>query len=233
DSLRTDYIDVYELGVPDPDTDIDETLGALSDLAADGKIRTFGTSKLPPSQIADARSISERRGHGVFRTEEAPYSVLNRVVEYDLLPTCQRLGVGVLAFGPLAGGWLSGRYRTGTPTTTDSPRSQRPQMDATDPANAAKLAAADALAVVASDAGLTLPQLATAWAGHHPAVSTVVIGPRTIDQLEGSLAADGTHLPDDILDRVDEIVPSGVTLDITDAMWAHGTRALTATHRRR
>jgi len=88
--LGTDYIDVYELGAPDPQTDLDETLGALTDLVAAGKVRSFGTSKMPPSLIAEARSLAERRGHGVFRTEEAPYSILNRVVEYDLLPVCQR-----------------------------------------------------------------------------------------------------------------------------------------------
>ena len=231
--LETDYIDIYELGVPDPDTDLDETLAALTDLAAAGKIRCFGTSKMPPSQIAEARGVAERRGHGVFRSEEAPYSVLNRVLEYDLLPTCQRLGVGVLAFGPLAGGWLSGRYRSGQPVATSGPRSRRPNMDASDPANAAKLAAADALAALADESGLTLVQLATAWAARHPAVSSVVIGPRTMDQLDGSLAADGIELSDDVLDRIDAIVAPGVTLDIADTMWVHGTRALDPAQRRR
>ena len=231
--LKTDYIDVYELGVPDPDTDLDETLGAFTDLAAAGKIRSFGTSKLPPSQIAEARGLAERRGHGVFRVEEAPYSVLNRVAEYDLLPTCQRLGIGVLAFGPLAGGWLSGRYRHGQPVATSGPRSHGPHMDATNPANAAKFTAADALAALAEDTGLTLVQLATAWAARHPAVSSVVIGPRTLDQLDSSLAADGITLADDVLDHVDAIVAPGVTLDVTDTMWAHGTRALDAEQRRR
>lgn len=231
--LRTDYIDVYELGVPDPETDLDETLGVLTDLVAAGKIRSFGTSKMPPSQIAEARALAERRGHGVFRTEEAPYSILNRVLEYDLLPVCQRLGVGVLAFGALAGGWLSGRYRNGQEVAVSGPRSHRPDMDATAPANAAKFAAADALGAIADDSGLTLVQLATAWAARHPAVSTVVIGPRTMQQLEGSLAAADTELSDDVLDRVDAIVQPGVTLDVADTMWVHGTQALDATQRRR
>ncbi len=231
--LRTDYIDVYELGVPDPETDLDETLGALTDLVTAGKIRSFGTSKMPPSQIAEARALAERRGHGVFRTEEAPYSIINRVLEYDLLPVCQRLGVGVLAFGALAGGWLSGRYRAGQEVTLSGPRSQRPEMDAAAPANAAKFAAADALGALADDSGLTLVQLATAWAARHPAVSSVVIGPRTMRQLEGSLAADGIELSGDVLDRVDAIVQSAVTLDVADTMWVHGTRALDATQRRR
>ncbi len=233
--LRTDRIDVYELGAPDPHTDIDETVSALTDLVTAGKIRSFGTSKMPPSQIAEARGLAERRGHGVFRTEEAPYSILNRAVEYDLLPTCRRLGIGVLAFGPLAGGWLSGRYRigshTGAPGAGQSPSGGR--MDPAAPANAAKLAAADALAVLADDAGLTLPQLATAFAARHPAVATVLIGPRTMEQLEGSLTADGIQLSHDVLDRIDEIVPPGSTVTIADTMWAYGTRDLDPAQRRR
>ncbi len=231
--LKTDYIDVYELGAPDPQTDVDETLGALTDLVAAGKIRSFGTSKMPPSQIAEARALAERRRHGVFRTEEAPYSILNRVVEYDLFPVCQRLGVGVLAFGALAGGWLSGRYRSGQQVALSGPRSHRPQMDATAPANATKFAAADALGALADESGLTLVQLATAWTARHPAVSSVVIGPRTMSQLDGYLAAHSTDLSEDVLDRVDAIVPPGVTLDVADTMWAHGTRALDASQRRR
>ncbi len=231
--LGTDYIDVYELGASDPHTDLDETLGALTDLVAAGKIRTFGTSKMPPSLIAEARGLAERRGHGVFRTEEAPYSMLNRVVEYDLLPVCQRLGVGVFAFGVLAGGWLSGRYRSGAEVATSGPRSHSAAMDATNPANATKLAAAHALGVLADDSGLTLVQLATAWAAQHPAVSSVIIGPRTMDQLEGYLAAEDTQLSGDVLDRVDAIVAPGVTVDPADTMWIYGTRALDATRRRR
>jgi aryl-alcohol dehydrogenase-like predicted oxidoreductase len=233
--LRTDRIDVYELGAPDPLTDIDETLGAMTDLVRAGKIRSFGTSKMPPSQIAEARSVAERRGHGLFRTEEAPYSMLNRAVEYDLLPTCERLGIGVLAFGPLARGWLSGRYRKGAVAGTPGSaiRSRGGRMDAHSPANAAKLAAADAFGTLADESGLTMPQLATAFVARHPAVSTVLIGPRTMEQLEGSLAADGVRLSDDVLDRIDEIVPPGSTVQIDDTMWQYGTRALDVAQRRR
>lgn len=233
--LRTDWIDVYELGAPDPQTDIDETLGALTDLVSAGKIRSFGTSKMPPSQIAQARTVAERRGHGVFRTEELPYSILNRVVEYDLLPTCHRLGIGVLAFGPLAGGWLSGRYRNGSGGNASGAihTARGGRIDATAPANAAKLVATQALGELADEAGLTLPQLATAFVARHPAVSTVLIGPRTMEQLAGSLTADGIELSDDVLDRIDEIVPPGCTVNIADAMWQHGTRSLDPAQRRR
>ncbi len=171
----------------------------------------------------------------MFRTEETPYSILNRAVEYDLLPTCHRLGIGVLAFGPLAGGWLSGRYRKGSDVGApgSSLRARGGRMDATTPANAAKLVAADALGELADGAGLTLPQLATAFVARHPAVSTVLIGPRTMEQLEGSLTADGVELSEDVLNRIDEIVPPGSTVNIADAMWEYGTRALDAAQRRR
>lgn len=232
--LRTDRIDVYELGVPDPNTDIDETLGALTDLVAAGKVRSFGTSKMPPSRMAEARAVAERRGHGLFRVAEEPYSILNRAVEYDLLPTCRRLGVGVLAFGALGGGWLSGRYRKGRDAgRPGSVIRGGGRMDADAPQNVAKLEAADALAALADEAGLTLPQLATAFVARHPAVSTVVIGPRTMEQLEGSLAADGVELSEDVLDRIDAVVPPGVTLSVADAMWAVGTRDLDPAQRRR
>lgn len=233
--LRTDYIDVYELGVPDETTDLDETLGALTDLVRAGKIRSFGTSKQPPSRLVEARALAERRGHGFFRTEEVPYSMINRAVEYDLLPTCQRLGTGVLAFGALGGGWLSGRYQDAATArgAASSMRARRSRMDAADPANAAKLAAVQALGQVAEKAGLSLIQLATAFVLRHPGVSCAVIGPRTPDHLEGYLAADGIQLRDDVLDQVDAVVAPAVSIDVADTMWQHGTRALAAASRRR
>ncbi len=233
--LRTDYIDVYELGVPDETTDVDETLGALTDLVRAGKIRSFGTSKQPPSRLVAARALAERRGHGFFRTEEVPYSMINRAVEYDLLPTCQRLGTGVLAFGALGGGWLSGRYQDASTArgAASSMRARRSRMDADDPANATKLAAVQALGQIAQKAGLSLIQLATAFVLRHPGVSSAVIGPRTPDHLEGYLAADGIHLSDDVLDQIDTVVAPAVSIDVTDTMWQIGTRALQASNRRR
>jgi len=230
--LRTDYIDVYELGVPDGATDMDETLGALTDLVRAGKIRSFGTSKQPPSRLVEARALAERRGHGFFRTEEAPYSMINRAVEYDLLPTCQRLGTGVLAFGVLSGGWLSGRYQQAATARGASGMRSR-NMDADDPANAAKLAAVQALGQVAHKAGLSLIQLATAFVLRHPGVSSAVIGPRTPSHLEGYLAADGVRLSDDVLDQIDGVVAPGTSIDVADTMWQYGTSALQAANRRR
>jgi aryl-alcohol dehydrogenase-like predicted oxidoreductase len=235
--LQTDWIDLYQVGVPDPGTDIDETLGALSDLVRAGKIRSFGASKVPASQSVEAQWTAERRGHGRFRTEQPPYSLLTRAIEYDLLPTCLRHGMGVMAYSPLAGGWLSGRYRKGLQVSGpgSAARAQRfpGAYDAANPANAAKLDAADALGALADQAGLTLIQMAVAFVIRHPAVTSAIIGPRTIEHLDGYLAADGIELSPDVLDRIDEIVPPGVTINVADNMWNVGTRALDASFRRR
>jgi aryl-alcohol dehydrogenase-like predicted oxidoreductase len=234
--LQTDRIDVYQVGVPDPDTDIDETLGALSDLVRAGKIRSFGTSKVPASQIVEAQWIAERRGYGRFRTEQPPYSLLTRAIEYDLLPACLRHGMGVLAYSPLSGGWLSGRYRKGRQVSGPGSASRARlagNFDAANPANAAKLDAADAFASLADEAGLTLIQMAVAFVVRHPAVTSAIIGPRTMEHLDGYLAADGIELSAGVLDRIDEIVPPGVTVNVSDNMWNIGTRALDAAFRRR
>jgi aryl-alcohol dehydrogenase-like predicted oxidoreductase len=235
--LQTDWIDLYQVGVPDPNTDIDETLGVLSDLVHAGKIRYLGTSKVPASGIVEAQWTAERRGHLRFRTEQPPYSLLTRAIEYDVLPTCLRHGMGVMAYSPLAGGWLSGRYRKGTDVSGpgSSARTQRfaGAYDAANPANAAKLDAADALGALADEAGLTLIQMAVAFAIRHPAVTSAIIGPRTMEHLDGYLAADGIELSTDVLDRIDEIVPPGVTINIGDNMWNIGTPALGAAFRRR
>jgi aryl-alcohol dehydrogenase-like predicted oxidoreductase len=240
--LQTDWIDLYQVGVPDPNTDIDETLGALSDLVRAGKIRSFGASKVPASQVVEAQWVADRRGHGRFRTEQPPYSMLTRAIEYDLLPTCLRHGMGVLAYSPLAGGWLSGRYRKGRevsgPGSAARARRFPGAFDAANPANAAKLDAADALGALADEAGLTLIQMSViqmsvAFATRHPAVTSAIIGPRTMEHLDAYLAADGIDLPSDVLDRIDQIVPPGVTVNVADNMWNVGTTSLGAASRRR
>jgi aryl-alcohol dehydrogenase-like predicted oxidoreductase len=233
--LRTDWIDLYQVGVPDPDTDIDETLGALSDLVRAGKIRSFGASKVPAAQIVEAQWTAERGGHGRFRSEQPPYSLLTRAIEYDLLPTCQRHGMGVLAYSPLAGGWLSGKYRKGRQVSGPGSAARgrlSGNYDAGSPANAAKLDAADALGALADEAGLSLIQLAVAFVVRHPAVTSAIIGPRTMEHLDGYLDADGIELSADVLDRIDEIVPPGVTINVADNMWNVGTRALDPAFRR-
>jgi aryl-alcohol dehydrogenase-like predicted oxidoreductase len=234
--LQTDWIDLYQLHVVDPNTDIDETLGVLSDLVHAGKIRSFGASKVPASGIAEAQSIAERRGRERFRTEQPPYSMLVRAIEFDVLPTCQRHGLGVLAYSPLAGGWLSGKYRKGQ-VVSGPGSATRGQLfpgvyDSANPANAAKLDAADALGALADEAGITLIQMAIAFATHHPAVSSAIIGPRTREHLEGYLAADGVELSGELLDRIDQIVPPAVTINVADNMWNHSTTALNPAARR-
>ena len=235
--LQTDWIDLYQVHVLDPNTDIDETLGALSDLVCAGKIRSFGASKVPASEIVESQWVADRRGHERFRTEQPPYSLLTRAIEYDVLPTCLRHGMGVITYSPLAGGWLSGKYRKGQEITGpgSAARAQRfPGVyDSTNPANAAKLDAADALGALADEAGLTLIQMAIAFVTRHPAVTSAIIGPRTMEHLDTYLAADGVTLSSDLLDRIDEIVPPGVTTNVADNMWNHSTTALNVAFRRR
>jgi aryl-alcohol dehydrogenase-like predicted oxidoreductase len=235
--LQTDWIDLYQVGVPDPNTDIDETLGALSDLVHAGKIRSFGASKVPASQIVEAQWTADRRGHERFRTEQPPYNLLTRAIEYDLLPTCLRYGMGVLAYSPLAGGWLSGKYRKGQeisgPGSAARAQFWAGVYDTADPANAAKLDAADALGALADEVGMTLIQMAVAFVTRHPAVTSTIIGPRTLEHLDAYLEASGVDLSNEVLDRIGQIVPPGVTVNVADNMWDYGTSALGAAFRRR
>jgi len=218
--LGTDYIDLYQMHRPDPSCDIEETLGALTDLVRAGKIRYAGCSTFPAAHIVEAQWASERRGLERFICEQPPYSILVRGIEAEVLPTCQRYRMGVIPWSPLAGGWLTGRYRKGR-DIAPSHRSQRiPQrFDLSLPANQAKLDAADALATVADDAGLGLIQLALGFVLAHPAVTSAIIGPRTMEQLKGQLDGGDVVLGDDVLDRIDEVVPPGVTLNPADRGW--------------
>ena len=218
--LGTDHIDLYQMHRPDPTCDIDETLGALSDLVHAGKILYAGCSTFPAHQIVEAHWASERRGLERFVCEQPPYSMLVRTIEADVLPTCQRYGMGVIPWSPLAGGWLSGRYRKGRDIEPSHRAARIPQrFDLTLPENQAKLDAADALAVVAEDAGLGLIQLALGFVLAHPAVTSAIIGPRTMEQLSGQLDAGDIVLDSDLLDRIDTIVPPGTTLNPADKGW--------------
>jgi aryl-alcohol dehydrogenase-like predicted oxidoreductase len=215
--LGTDWIDLYQVHRPDADTDIEETLSALTDLQRQGKIRAFGSSTFPAYQVVEAQWTAQRRALGRFVTEQPPYSLLVRGVEADLLPVAQRYGMGVLPWSPLAGGWLTGKYRKGQ----DSPSSRRStripgRYDLSNPANQVKLDAADALAVLAEEAGISLIHLALAFVSQHPAVTAPIIGPRTMEHLESQLGAVDVALSTDMLDRIDEIVPPGVTLSRFD-----------------
>jgi aryl-alcohol dehydrogenase-like predicted oxidoreductase len=218
--LGTDWIDLYQIHRPEPDTDIDETLGALTDLVRAGKVRYIGSSTFPASQIVDAQWVAQRRVRERFVCEQPPYSILVRGVEQDVLPTCRRYGMGAIAWSPLAGGWLSGRWRKDAEDLTSRRSALIPQRyDLSIPANQRKLEAAEALAQVAEQAGISLIHLSLAFVIRHPAVTAAIIGPRTMEHLESQLGAADVTLSDDVLDRIDEIVPPGVDLNPTDAGW--------------
>lgn len=216
DSLRrlgTDYIDLYQMHRPDPNTDIDETLSVLSDLVRSGKIRAIGASTFPAELIAQAQWSADKHGHHRFLTEQPRYSILTRTIEAAVLPTAQRYGMGVLTYGPLSSGWLSGRA---DPTTGNRALVQKRGFDLSVPENQAKLKAVQQLTKLATEAGMPLSHLATAFVLSHPAVTSVLIGPRKPEQLEDLLAGADSELNADILDRIDEIVPPGTELNTTD-----------------
>jgi aryl-alcohol dehydrogenase-like predicted oxidoreductase len=215
--LGTDHIDLYQIHRPDPATDIDETLSALTDLIRAGKIRYAGSSTFPAAQIVEAQWAAERRGRERFVCEQPPYSVLVRGIEADVLPACQTYQMGVLSWGPLASGWLAGGYRKDGELPV-SRRSQRlPQrFDMSLPGNQLKLTAADQLAGLAAEAGMSLIHLALAFVLNHPGVTSAIIGPRTMEHLDSQLGAADIRLPADVLDRIDEIVPPGTNLNPAD-----------------
>ena len=230
--LQTDWIDLYQIHRPEEDTDVDETLGALSDLVRQGKVRYIGSSTFPPSQIVEAQWVAEKRGRERFVTEQPPYSILVRGIENDVLPTCRRYGMGVIPWSPLAGGWLSGRWRKGQDAPGSTRAERLPQRyDLSLPQNQRKLDAAEELAKLADETGISLIHMAIAFVLRHPAVTAPIIGPRTMEQLESQLGADEIELSDEVLDRIDEIVPPGVNINPIDNGWQNP--ALEPAQRRR
>ncbi|MDQ3496652.1 MAG: aldo/keto reductase [Actinomycetota bacterium] len=221
DSLRrldTDWIDLYQVHRPDPATDIEETLSALTDLVHQGKVRYIGSSTFPASQIVEAQWTARDQRLQRFVTEQPPYSILVRGVEADVLPTCARHSMAVMSYSPLAGGWLSGRWRKDTGQQTSSRAGRLPErFDLANPYNQRKLDAVEELAQLAAEAGLTLIQLAIGFAQSPPAITSPLIGPRTMEHLESQLAAADVVLSDDVLDRIDEIVPPGTTINPADS----------------
>ena len=225
DSLRrlgTDYIDLYQIHRPEPDTDIEETLGALTDLVRAGKVRYIGSSTFPASRIVEAQWAARDRRLERFVCEQPPYSILARGIEADVLPTARRHGMAVIPWSPLSGGWLSGRWRKGADTPV-SPRAKLVprRYDLSLPGNQRKLEVADALARLADEAGLSLIHMALAFVIRHPAVTAAIIGPRTMEHLESQLGAVDVVLDDALLDRIDELVPPGTNLNPADAGWTN------------
>ena len=220
--LGTDYIDLYQIHRPEADTDIEETLGVLTDLVRAGKVRYIGSSTFPASQIVEAQWAARERNLERFVCEQPPYSMLVRGIESDVLPTAGRHGMAVIPWSPLAGGWLSGRWRKDRepPQSTRAERLPR-RYDLSLPENQRKLDVADALGRLADDSGLSLIHMALAFVLRHPAVTSAIIGPRTMEQLESQLGAADVRLDDAVLDRIDEIVPPGTNVNPADAGWTN------------
>ena len=230
--LGTDYIDLYQIHRPSPDTDIDETLGALTDLVRAGKIRYFGSSTFPAHEIVEAQWVAERRGRERFVTEQPPYSILVRSIEKDVLPMCEKYGMGVLSWSPLAGGWLSGAFGPGKENTSRRAAALPHHFDMELPGNQAKLEAVTKLTEVADEAGLPLIQLALGFVLAHPAVTSPIIGPRTMEHLESQLPALELQLSSDVLDRIDAIVAPGTDLNVQDVGWVPAAIADVSLRRR-
>ncbi|MFE2595578.1 aldo/keto reductase [Streptomyces sp. NPDC059396] len=217
DSLRrlgTDHVDLYQIHRPAPDTDIEETLSALTDLVRAGKVRAIGTSTFPASDIVEAQWVAERRGLQRFRTEQPPYSILDRGIEREVLPVCERYGMGTMVYSPLAKGLLTGRYRKGRPADT-----HRAGFGLKHLSDERRLDVVEQLIPLAEEAGMPLAHLAIAFAISHPGVTAAIIGPRTMDHLDDLLAGAGTVLTDDLLDRIDAIVPPGTDIGMRDGTY--------------
>ncbi|MGW0610422.1 aldo/keto reductase [Streptomyces sp. NPDC002788] len=232
--LQTDWIDLYQVHRPDYSTDVEETLGVLTDLVRQGKIRAFGCSSFPVEDIVDSHHVAERRGLMRFRTEQPPYSLLARGIEADVLPACQRHRMGVLTWSPLAFGFLSGKYRKGDAIdlTQGRPAVVPARFDPALAQNTAKFDALEQLIDLAGDLGCTLPELALAFVTAHPAVTSAIIGPRTTDHLDSALKGASLTLDDAVLDRIDEIVPPGTDLYAPLASWPPPALATPALRRR-
>jgi aryl-alcohol dehydrogenase-like predicted oxidoreductase len=212
--LQTDHLDLYQVHRPDPTVDVEETLSALSDLIHSGKVRAIGTSTFPASEIVEALWVAERRGLERFRTEQPPYSIINRSLERDVLPICQRYGIGTLVWSPLSQGLLTGRVRKGQ--QTDTHRSGgRPQHFSDE----RKLDVVEQLIPLAEKAGLPMTHLAMAFAITHPGVTSAILGPRTMEQLDDLLAGADVTLDDEVLDRIDEIAPPGTDAGRNDVAY--------------
>ena len=221
--LGTDHIDLYQIHRPEPETAIDETLGALTDLQRAGKIRYFGSSTFPGWQLEEAAWVAERDGLSRFRTEQPPYSIFVRQIELDVLPVAQRLGMGVLVWSPLCRGWLTGRYRREAFDRSPEARAARVggrgmgwQFDESRPEIQRKLDLVEELAKLAAEAGVTMTHMAIAFTLAHPGVTSAIIGPRRPEQLADLLSGADIRLEPSILDAIDELVAPGTLLDEND-----------------
>lgn len=229
--LGTDHIDLYQMHRPSPDTDVAETLDALTDLVRQGKIRYIGSSSFSASQIVEAQWVSRENHYSRFVTEQPPYSILVRGIEADVLPTVQRHGMGTLTYSPLGGGWLSGRWRKNNAPSPASSARPSARFDMSTVANQRKLDMVEDLARLAEQTGISLIEMAIAFVINHPGVTAAIVGPRTMEQLQAYLPAAEVTLPAEVLDRIDEVVAPGVTVNPDDD--SYGETELTSAARRR
>ena len=213
--LQSDHLDLYQVHRPDPSVDVDETLSALSDLIHSGKVRAIGTSSFPASEIIEAQWAAERRGLERFRTEQPPYSIINRGIEREVLPICQRYGIGTLVWSPLGQGLLTGRHRKAQPSDTHRSQGMPRHFD-----DERKLDVVEQLIPLADEAGLSMTHLAMAFSIAHPGVTSAILGPRTMEQLDDLLAGADTTLDDEVLDRIDDIAPPGTDAGPNDVAYA-------------
>ncbi|MGH2682790.1 MAG: aldo/keto reductase [Actinomycetota bacterium] len=225
--LGTDHIDLYQLHRPDPDTDFEDTLEALTDLVHQGKIRYAGTSCYPAWQLARSHEIAAAGALVRFACEQAPYSVLSRHIELDVLEVARRYGMGIIVWSPLAGGWLTGKYRRGEEAPARS-RMERARVrggrvadrfDLSRPQAQRKLDLVEELLPVADKAGISLTHMAIAFVLAHPSVTSAIIGPRTMEQLDDLLEGADVRLDEPTLDAIDEVVAPGMVVDDADRGW--------------
>jgi len=208
--LGTDYVDLYQIHRPDPETDVEETLSALTDLIRSGKVRAIGSSSMPASDIVEAQWVADRRGLERFRAEQPPYSILNRGIEAEVLPVAQRYGMGVVVWGPLGQGMLTGRVRKGQQTDVRRAAFMNAFTDAR------RLEVVERLVLLSAETGVPMSHLAMAFTIAHPGVTSALLGPRTMEQFDDLAAGFDVTLSNEILDRIDAIVPPGTDAGALD-----------------
>ena len=225
--LGTDHVDLYQLHRPDPSTDLEETLEAMSDVVRAGKVRYVGTSAFPAWQLVEAQALADRRALIRPRSEQCSYSVLMRAAERDVFPVAQRYGIGVIVYSPLAGGWLTGKYRRDDEAPPDSRMARSRSMggrfgtrfDTSRPETHRRFELVDALRPIAEKAGVSLAHMSIAFTVAHPAVTSSIVGPRTMEHLDDLLAGADVRLDEDTLDAIDDLVAPGTLIDEADRGW--------------
>ncbi len=221
--LDTDVIDLYQIHRPDPTTPVEETLSTLSDLVRQGKVRYLGLStnhyagealwekRFAAWEIVETLWISDQHGWERFVSLQPPYSILRRVMEAEHFPMSLKFGIANIVWSPLEGGWLSGKYRRGASNPKDSQRAEKWIGDIDNPKFQRRLDIVEKLLPLAEAKGVPLARFANAWALCHPAVTSVILGPRTMEQLEDSLKSLDVQITDEDARRIDELVPPGTS----------------------